>query len=504
MKIKSILLPLIVFFSLLQPVSGNFRFWMAFKADSRNGLTNYDFGNFITTTALSDRQLIALFKRANRNYELYEQLRAEAVAPYLEKAIKQYAYSFVIQKVATSPEEIRIHGRRTFKIKESDFTERVFELEQKKLKEIIPEHSSIHEAREAMGKHLKEIGFPHREEQSNLGLYGEWFELQKKRLKESIRLEEVQKFEYLAALGYQREFSVRPTEIFDAYRDNRDLVISALSEKRLFTEEVNAILKQNPDFSPLISRIDYISPENTPVQELKVLSPLMYEEFVSDIEELYKDENLEETKRLIQSYLDLAIEFSQNDREEIKKKMEENRESFFENPNNFRGLMLNKVLEVSLALKDSSEKAELDRSQIENQLELVKNLFIQTLSQVSETKKWVQEDFVEQAYAEFNQSPNSELSTETFDLITWFFKFKIKQAVLNIRPIVKLSLINIDSAEGQDKVNRYLTQVKFESALKNYRENKIPNNLPYFEINLDGDTPLSGRDAWSEILTIFP
>lgn len=184
-------------------------FWMAFNSGDKM-LTNMDVEDYICVTNLSDEMMIALFRQAKGDYNRYQTLRRAWAQARFKDGLRQFAYIYAMQKMATNKFWNK-KGRKAFTITDGDYFDRVQEFESAALKKWLDERQGIVKARKAFGALLKEQGFPHKKDTSDTDLYFEWFDLQKERIKESMRIEELRKYEYIAALGdYRTEFRQNP------------------------------------------------------------------------------------------------------------------------------------------------------------------------------------------------------------------------------------------------------------------------------------------------------
>lgn len=494
------------------------RFWTAFQG-SNHMLTNMDIEDYICATNLSDEMMIALFKEAGEDYSKYRVLRRKWAQQRFDSGLRQYAYIHAIQKMATDPLYNR-DGRRAFKVSERDYFDKVQDMESKTLKKWLDQRLGIVKAREIFGEELKKAGYPHSENMSNTDLYFEWYNIQKQRIKEEIRMREVQKFEYISALGYKREYFVRPTDLFDFKKEVEEIISGQISNKRLSPNKLAEILKGDTRVSVLLKNVELLGPDSTKLSELKEQAPEVYSEYSDKIENeaLAKIEN--DIERDINRYEAISEKLIQKygDAEKLEELSDEMKKSFLLGDGDYNHFMMSKLYTMAaLRLKQgesfagkSADAETLKAKHIAQLKEIATDVATKTLENPELAGSSRLEDhFIKVLNDDEEQSllreelAQDEYLREFRIMANWVVKFQFKKASLSITPMAKTEVYNAREWEGQKRIDTYLKGLYFEQDLDKFRRETMRHRGPYMMINT-GERFLRAEDAWDFVLEKFP
>lgn len=494
------------------------RFWTAFQG-SNQMLTNMDVEDYICATNMSDEMMIALFKEAGQDYSKYKVLRRKWAQQRFDSGLRQYAYIHAIQKMATDPLYNR-DGRKAFKVSERDYFDKVQEMEDKTLKKWLDQRLGIVKARDIFGEELKKAGYPHSEDISNTDLYFEWYNIQKRRIKEEIRMREVQKFEYISALGYKREYFVRPTDLFDFKKEVEDIISNEITNKRLSPNKLAEVLQNDPRVSVLLKNVELLGPDSTKLSELQEEAPEVYSEFVEKIEgeALAKIESgIENDINRYESIVEKLIQ-KYGDAKKLEELSEEMKKSFLLGSGDYNHFMMSKLYTMAaLRLKQGEDFAgkSTEATEIKNKhIDQIKSIAINVAKSVLENPEVagssrLEDHFIKVLNDNEEQAELKELIAQDEYLrefrimANWVVKFQFKKASLSIVPMAKTEVYNAREWEGQKRIDTYLKGLYYEQDLDKFRRETMRHRGPYMVIN-NGDRRLSSDEAWDFVLEKFP
>ncbi|MAF78102.1 MAG: hypothetical protein CME63_17535 [Halobacteriovoraceae bacterium] len=493
--------------------------WTAITLGGKGMTTSYDARKFIEAVHLSDELMITLFKKAEGNYEKYNELKADWLAKRTKEGIRQLAYIQMIQKYATR--SFQKNEWKAFRITESDYYKRVQENETKTLRSLLDLGKGIVYARKQFGSQLKEIGYPHSESMTDEELYWQWYELQKSRIKESLRLQEVQKYEYFAALGYKKEFYVRPVEIFDFSKEVTQIIEDNINEKRIHDADVAALLQKDPRIRVLLKDIQVLGPDTTELSILKEKAPEVYDDFIQlknkEVVPFIESDFIGKMNR----YTDITIQMAQ--KYESSQKLTELANQMKEEyllTNDLNRLMMGMIYDISSLIvtenKDLSNIS-LDKALFNQYLEALVDYSTDFLSQdellLQATEHGVRvednfsyalnQSFHAQKMEKSNEIKEEVLLNELRKLAHWVLKFQVKKASLSIVPKVFVQLFDTHTWEGQEKIEKFLKAKKYEDDLLDFKVNKLkPYWLGILRIDPTGNHRLSDERAVDFVLDL--
>ena len=477
--------------------------WTAFNLGGRSMTSSYDVKKFIETVHLTDQNMIDLFKQAEQDYNKYEELKSNWANKRMKDGVKQMAYLRMIQTYATRP-QFGNNTRKAFTTTEREFFKEVQTMEDKALRELLNEGKGIVYARKTFGEQLIDAGYPRKESQSAEDVYWVWYELQKSRIKESMRIKEVQKYEYIEALGHQREFYVRPVEIFDFTEEVETIIEDKLENARITQSEANELIAKDDRLKVVLKGLSFVGPETTGLNELKNEANSVYRDFVAGIETgviSYIDSSF---KANVEKYEAIASQMAAK-YENVSKIIElsDQMKKDFIISNNYNQLVMAKIYDLAVSGIENGIYTTQNKS-----LSTQRDQYLDALSEYakdflsSEDKMLaandsgvrLEDNFQTYLSRAFHDNKVSNIDStiaanpylnELRNLAHWVLKFQIKKVSLNTTPMAIVEKYDGKTFEGQDRIEKYLKNKQYEDNLKKFKTGKF-------------------KSYWNGILTINP
>ncbi len=540
--LKKLLAPVLIATSLAAPISARAQLnlnlpldssssmqgipmiWTAFSLGGRSMTSSYDVKKWMEVAHLTDTMLVEMFKEANGDYGKYEEIKDKWLAPRLKDGIKQMAYIRMVQDYATRP--LMKKDWKAFTITQSDYFKKVQDMETKALRSLLDEGKGIVYARQKFGEQLIEAGYPHKSGQTAEELYWDWYNLQKERIKEHYRIKEVEKFEYITALGYAKEFYVRPVEIFDFAKEMESFINNKINNKRISQGEASQIATENPGMQVMLKGVTFYGPETTELAELRNSAPAVYNDFLANI-----DSNV--IQFINSEYADKILKYESIAEQMAKKyvttqkldELSEEMKKQFLLSKDYNRLMMSKIYELAIAgiengTYEKDSKAKSQQSQMRDQyisaisghaLEFLKSE--NALLEVKNVGVRLEDNFSGKINEDFHANAISGVDTakikesayldEVRKLAHWVLKFQIKKASLNTTPLAVAELYDRNTWEGQDRIEKYLKNKQYEDKVRDFKENTLRgywNGI--LRINPTGRDYLSDIEAVNFVLGI--
>lgn len=471
-------------------VEGSFMIWSAFNLGGRSITSSYDVKRFLEVAHLTDSMLVDMFNQANGDYSKYNAIKDKWLNQRLKEGIKQMAYIRMVQKYATR-KFIRKEWK-AFKITESEYFKQVQEMETKALKTLLDERKGIVYARQKFGEQLIEAGYPVKKGQTAEELYWDWYNLQKERIKENYRIKEVKKFEYLTALGYAKEFYVRPVEIFDFAREMNQQITDKIQNKRISQGQVSKLISETSGIEVMLKGVTFYGPETTKLKELKSAAPQVYSDFLdhvnSNVVSFIKNEFSSKLKRYETIAKQMASKYNSTQTlHELSNKVKKE----FLASNDYNRLMMAKIYDLAIIGLEhevyTQKKSEQDKREknLESYISALSRHSLTFLSDedsiLSETNVGVrlEDNFSAKINEDFHSNQitgmdsevikNSAYLDEVRKLAHWVLKFQIKKASLNTVPMAVAELYDVKSYEGQNRIEKYLKNKQYVDKVEEFK-----------------------------------
>lgn len=182
--------------------------WAVMRMDE-NLITSRELKTYIEDVLLSDAAEASLFNQQGRDLELYNAEKEKIVRSIMPEALKRLGLIRLVQHAA-----IKTTQRRLFGMTKKEFNRLVQEKVKSAHQDQLKKGLRSDEILEGLVSDLKEMGFPHREDESDQGIYQRWLSRIKAQTREEIREREALKF--LCSLG-----DCRMESPFSLFRSNK-------------------------------------------------------------------------------------------------------------------------------------------------------------------------------------------------------------------------------------------------------------------------------------------
>ncbi len=467
--------------------------WTAINLGGKGMTSSYDVKRFIETLHLTDQMMVQMFKAADGDYDKYYEIKEKWLAPRMKAGVQQMAYILMLQKYATR--SLFKNDWKAFKTTERTYYDQVHDMEDKNLRTLLDEGKGIVYARKKFGEELITAGYPHKSGQTGEELYWEWYELQKKRIKENLRLKEVQKFEYLSALGYAKEFYIRPVEIFDFSKAVIATIEDKIQNKRISQAQASQMVIEDPRISVILKGVNFLGPETTKLSTLREEAPEVYHDFIANIESnvlsFIDDEFATKMKRYEAIAKQMALKYESV--EELNKLSSQMKKDFL-NSKDYNRLMMAKIYDLAATAIDLDVYSA--QSNQKRAMEQLGEQYIAALSKhalaffsndnnfLSDSERTrLEDDFSARMNEDFHANhiagvdtteiKNSPYLNEIRNLAHWVLKFQVKKASLNTTPKAVVELYNVKTFEGQDRIEKFLKNKQYHDKLEDFKLHKF-------------------------------
>lgn len=469
--------------------------------------TNFDIQKFIENIYLDDQKRIELFKEANSNFNQYEVLKSKWAEKYMESAVKQDTYFKIVEAEATRGNQ---KNWLAFKVTLSQYMDKVREVEDRAIKDLLATGKGIAYASVEFGKKLRAKGWPVKNGVSDRDLYYEWLELQKERIKEQFRISEVQKYESIMARKFNPELRVRPLDIFDTYTDAKNAVENKIDNKRMDSNDIAKILTEDKVAKLAITDIKYLSLNDMNSLELHKLDQNVFAEELEFLSKNLKSAWNQDKVNKILSYEKAAKSLANKykDAELLKKKAREATIKYLENNGDLNQYLLSQLYVMAAIYIETNVQVDISEF-LRNSVQLKISQATEAINDTNwvlstENSSFLIEDRIQQLVLKTNTKPYSELTSyekAAVDMASWSLKYEVKRINALRRPIAKVEYLQINTFEGQKVIRHHLQMQEYTKGLERFRNVDLRRNYEGFiSINLDGRTSLFGEDAMNFIL----
>lgn len=462
--------------------------------------TNMDIYDFLETTRMTDSQKVALFEKAEKNFDKYQELRKEALAPMYESGLRQWTYFKMVEKDA-------VRDRKTskspaFRITETAYFNAAQKIETDATKKYLDQRLGIVKARDLVGAELKQSGYPHKASESNTDVFFTWFNAQKARLKESMRVREIQKHEYFKGTrGF--EVYVRPTDMWDFGKSNEALVNEKLNNKRMDKATLLKIVQDNPQLRVTLDTLDSLSISDMSLADIQNINKDEAQALANKIDQSI-DANKTTLVANITKYTNIAKQFTEkyND-EQLKQKAKEARENYLKSSGDYTDLVLSKIYDLSLKIKESNESQKIVSflSELEKRIsDAASEMTSEDYFSGEKEEKYLAQDLIVKAFKSQKTEAFNSLDASLEDLSSAVLKFEVMKIGLNAKAIVSAKTCDIKTYDCQKKINEHLKQKEIEKGIKRFREQDLARYDNMIEINKDGYDRMQGGEAFDWVI----
>lgn len=484
------------------------RFWIAGKVMNKI-YTNYDVYQYMERAILDDAQRSKIFEEAGKDYSAYKNLVHKTTRPSFEVGLKALMFNKVLEDHATSGKNIR--DWKAFRITSNDYYKQIEALETEVLKPLLDKRLGIVKSRDQFGAYLIKSNFPHKTGESNSDVYFRWYNDQKFRLKHQLRTSEAQKYEAIASMGHLTEIYIRPFEPNDFYKSNKKLIEAELDGKIMTSREVSKYLTSKPELKILIKDINYLSINTAPLsrilEEGEVKFNTAHQKAMAGIAPSLTEEKIKKILGYEALATKMATKYKNAD--QLKAKSKTAMASFMQT-GKYKDAMKARIYDLAAA----QVELKADRVGIEDSLSSVlRTSFVNlktTLESVDaytskETSKLLFEDVVSHHLKkEFENQLGAAYQGYTkrvLGLSAWVLEFDAKKMAINSETEVSVSLKSYTDFDTYKKIQEYLKIKEFKKLNKKFRERTLRRDVEWrFSINLDGDSELSGSEAYDWLM----
>lgn len=494
-----------------------FDVWMAYN----NGnvvLSNIELEDYICTTSLNDEMMIKLFKTANKDWHKYNQLKTKWAKSRFKDGLKKFSYIQAIQDYSSSF-KLDQKEKIPFRITNQEYKNKLTQMENQFLKPWLDAGSTLDNARSSFGAKLREVGYPHHQSHTDRGIFLLWYNLQKKRMKEGLRIQEVSKTEYMATIGKTEKLNVSSHEFHEFIDTQIEKISHELNNKRMTPESMEKILSEDDGLKVLIKSVSFIGPDTTSLVDIKNEAPAVFNDFVKNLRTKTLPSLNYEIKNKILNYDKHTATFIEKykSKDKLNKLASEMRNKFVSGEGQFQHFMMSILYQLS-ALKLDYKSTDLKKEQSLKE-EYLKALIFESVKVINTTMENPDEAKGQRLEDHFidviNNSPSKSLKILADELnlnpylrkfkrmANWVIKFQIKKASLTTIPKTSIELRDSTTEEGQAKIKEYLKSIKYQHYLADFRANKLREKSHFLTIAPSSHQRLKDSEAWNYILEQF-
>jgi len=463
--------------------------------------TNIDIYDFLETTRMTDSQKVALFEKAGKDFDKYQELRKQALSPMFDSGLRQWTYFKIVEKDAIR--DRKSSGKTpAFRITETAYFDATQKIETDACRKYLDQRLGIVKARDLFGAELKKNGYPHKASESNTDVYFSWFNAQKARLKESMRIKEIQKHEFFKATrGY--EVYVRPTDMWDFGKSNEALVNQKLNNKRMDKASLLKIIQDNPELRVTLESLDSLSISDMSLSEIAKINADEAHQLADKIEQTLST-NKQTLTANITRYTQIAQQFvTKYTDDQLKEKAKEARENYLRSSGDYTDLVLSKIYDLALKLKDTSDKNQVNSflSELDKRISDAANEVTQEEYYKGEKEQqYLVQDLIVRSFKSQKSEAFNSLESSLEDLSSAVLKFEVMKIGLTEKAIVSAKVCDLKTYECQKKIDSHLKQKEIEKGIKKYREQDLSRYDNMIEINKDGYDRMQGGEAFDWVL----
>lgn len=487
--------------------SDGMRAWTALRVGNKMR-SNLDVESYISATRLNVEAKILLFNAANQNYDQYLKLKRELVREQFQTALKELAYSLLLEHDATAPRFGSETERRGFRITERDFDQKIQDNENKNLKEYLDKQLGIVKARELFAQELIKKGYPHQIGQTPTDVYWSWYEYQKDIIREDLRKNAVQQYEYVMATKKYPNLELRPFDISDFKRELDKKIAEKLQNKTLRPNELKNILKSNPELNLRIKNIHQLSLQSIALGKMKSFEAVgehKLEQAYHLIENNFIKNLSEQTINRILEYEEISKDLS--DRYENAQKLHElssEKMDQFIQGGTYNDLMMSRLYALAAKLKKGVVKREENRNTLAKALDVAFKNLKQAISNKDIEKNDPSLLFEDLVARNLQESLAQNLSNQDYlsditAMAIWVIKFEAKKVASQDSAIIQIEKKE-DNFQSWKELENHLKAQLFKDGLQNYYRHDLRENAYLLEINLNGARRIHSDDAYDFVL----
>jgi len=326
------------------------------------------------------------------------------------------------------------------------------------------------------------------------------------RVREQIRVNEVNKAEFLAAHPKANPNSfISPTKIYDLNQEAKSKIQEIFARPDLSDEKIEKALQDNPVVETLLKKIKTYSLRETSMNTFFTRNRAKFDSakalLVSKGVELYGPAKV---ARLLH-YEGVAQQLAQSgdSNEALKAKQKASEEAFLRSSQgNYSDFMMTRLYSMALSIREGGQR-EKARQAVSQQfpaaLEKIKaQLGNNDFYRDSATAHLILSDLMGKKLEEELKIENisDEYTRQLFNMAVWVIKFDIKKLVANDSTEYEPMIRSYEKYEAQPYLEGYYTQKLFDANLRTFRTQKLKPKYKWdFRINPSGESRWNENDS---------
>ncbi|PIK15632.1 hypothetical protein [Halobacteriovorax sp. JY17] len=479
----------------LSSVLGSERRLVAWKVANvgRHIITNGDVEDFIEQTQITDSIKTLLFKKAEKNFSKYQQLKREITQKNFKKATGQLIYAHIMQQ-----DHRKNHGskRVAFRTTETTYFEAVQKNETTILRSLLDQRMGIVKARDEFGKFLIKQDYPHQENETSTEVYWRWYEDQKARIKTELFLKEVKNYEGYIALRNQKYYHINYMELQDKYDSLKEEVESSLNNKKISHKSLLSMINSNDDWKIVIKELSNTQIETTPLKNYK--DDLEVQNRADEILSTITEKNWDKITSYHSKISELIEKkYSVAQLDEFARK---NTEIYIQDKSKYSNYMTALIAKLAARTREGSSIEEVSSLASDLNSNLREHLIGFKKSIInSESENALEKAVESKLLEEINYQGLSDLEKALAELSIFSIKFQIKKHSFESTMPVRISYNKYTDFKTNDALRNLLKYNWMKDQFKSYVEKEMIWSTEYMTIRTGENEYLTPEDKRSLI-----
>lgn len=450
-----------------------------------NIITNIDVENYIEHTQITDSLKTILFKKAEKNYSKYLDLKRELTQKSFKKATGQLVYAQIMKA-----DHQRKHGRKrvAFRTTEKSFYNAIEENESRVLKSLLDQRMGIVKARKEFGQFLINQGYPHIASESSTDVYMRWYNDQKDRIKTEFLLKEVKNYEAYLALRNEKYFMLNYSDLQDKYESLKEEVKENINNKKISHKSLLGLVNANPDWTIVIKELSNTQIETASVDSYKddlhlqaradeILFDITQKEWNKTVGYHSKISELIEKKYTIAELNSMAKNYT---------------EAYIADKSKYSSYMMGLIAKLAARTLESSSIEEVNSLARELNIKLRKELAsLKRNITKSSSKSTLDRVLEKDLLAAVNYEELSELEKSLVELSIFSIKFQVKKHSFENTMPVRVDFQEYTSLKTQDGLRNHFKREWMKKEFKTYIQREMIWSLEYMTIRTGGNEYLT-------------
>ncbi|MEK6626005.1 MAG: hypothetical protein AABY86_13595, partial [Bdellovibrionota bacterium] len=475
--------------------------WIVAEFGSQQ-ITNEELERFVEHSRMSDSQKIDLFIKADKNFAKYKELKADWIYEWWRPALKQLLYYKMLEDRAKKDGRNRL----TFKTTSKEYYEIVEQAERDILKTLLDQGKGINFAREEFAKFLINNNYPYKDGEPLLDTYFRWSRSQEARIREQLRVNEVNKSEFLAAHPKANpNYFISPAIIYDLNKEAKSKIEEIFAGPDLSDEKLEKAIQDNPIVETLLKKIKTYSLRETSMDTYFTRNRAKFDAakalLVSKAPDLY---GAAKVARILH-YEGVAQQLAQSEDnlEGLKSKQKTSEEAFMKSSQgNYSDFMMARLYAMAIAIRENGNR-EKARQAVSQQLPAV---FEKIKGQLGSNDFYRERSMAHLILADLIgkkmeeelkiENISDEYTRQLFNMAVWVIKFDIKKLVANDTTEYEQLVRIYEKFEAQSYLEAYHIQKQFDANLTTFRTRKLKPKYKWdFRVNPSGEYRWNENDS---------